>query len=565
MKIALHLCAAAAAAAIATPVSTARADTGDHWCDQGWGWQAYDRIPVWIHPDLADVYLEHDGGTMWTDDELRREVEFILERFMMQAPSGMPPLYFAGFEHAGTGWDDPAGNGPGGRPGPGNIAVRPNLGIDDNPCASFQSGWVDDAKGVRLHMGITSGACTGFSEHWYYSRWASLQNTFGGTLAHELMHGLGFHHTDVCNTTYPPCLDSSGEAQVCGLMDTHGLGSEYFELEYADWDALISKYGGWENDGRLRRESANALDWSTLSAGSFASGPFAASTWSWQSTLMPIVATDAATLDPHVWRWERSTGNFTDWGVPYSFGSQHGQVSVAYKFGYLFAFHGYGQSPNDARKHGRYSYATAPNSWTTVYPSFEIHRHGVTGTYDHKSDRLIHVYRDRDNRILLSTSTVTGEPSAPSMPVALDGAANKAAYTPAIACGDASIAHNCILVWASAAAHGSGQQFRNLRWVQFFFDGTSFQFSNVRQSGYIMFGPPSVVYKGPSSSDAAFTVAWHNPGQCFFTLHKSAATSSSFVDEVQHCSGDKRHNGPPLLGSTNTNFVEAWTFFNTQD
>lgn len=91
-------------------------------------------------------------------------------------------------------------------------------------------------------------------------------------------------------------------------MHTHGWSSEYYEIEYADWDAISSYYGDWEYDGRRRRESSDATSWSTLTSAPISARPFASSTWSQGSTLMPV-ALHNNVGDPHLYRWSRSTNS----------------------------------------------------------------------------------------------------------------------------------------------------------------------------------------------------------------------------------------------------------------
>jgi hypothetical protein len=347
-------------------------------------------------------------------------------------------------------------------------------------------------------------------------------------------------------------------------MQHHEWTGEYYELEYSDWDGLVTKYGGWENDGRFRRESSDALTWSTLSAGTFASAPFTSSNWSKGSTLMPIVVTDASTLYPHVWRWERSIATFTDWGAPYV-GKQFGQVGTSQSSGYVYAFFMRGQTQFDTRKQPRYSYHTSTSTSTVMYSTYYASRHGVTGAHDPKSGKLIHVWRDWDNTILLSQSVIEALPGAPTTPTALTGASRKAVYTPSVSCGASAVTYNCILAWASAAAVGSGQHHHTLHWAQFYVSGSSYVFGSVYSNGYLMYGPPAVVYKGPDTSSSAFVVAFKNPGNCYYTLRKSTTTSNAFNSERSHCSGSGKHNGPPMLGSTTGDWAEAWAHFNTED
>lgn len=557
----------AGVAFLVLPESTGRADAGDFWCSAGWSWTSRTKIPVWIHPDLADSYMKHPDGTFWTDAELAAEVQFVIERFKAMAPSAMPPIYFAGFENAGTNWDAAAGNATGNTPGQYNIAIRPDQ-ESGSECSSQYAGSPTDAKGLRIRIGVSVSPCTLTYAHWVL-RWSETDDrTFGGTLAHELMHTLGFHHwDDGCNGSppvYPGCTDNpSPEPQCCGTMDTHGLVSEYYEPEFADWDGFVTRYGGWENDGRFRRESSDALTWSTLGSTTFQSGPIWASTFG-LTTQTPIAVTQPSNLYPHLWRWARSGGTFYDWLSPYS-GEQFGPLGTAYRNStYLYLWFMLDPYMTFSQKKPRYSYHPNSSTYTVVFPNQYAGRAGVTGTWDPKADKLIHVWRSSDNEIMLSLSSATGTPGTATTPVALTGDANKAAWTPSIVCGESSITYNCILVWATSAA-GSSSHYHKMRWVQFYISGSTFNFGSVYENGYIMYGPPAVTYKGPASSSSAFVVTWHNPGQCYYTLRKSTATTVAFSSERSHCSGSSNHNGPPMIGGTQSNYAEAWTQFNTMD
>ncbi len=537
---------------VAAIAGRANADLGDWWCRQDWNWNAYSEIQVVIHPDLNTKVLFPDDSP-WTDAEIRNEVEFMMERFMMQAPSGMPPLRFAGFEPAGT---DPLS-----LPGAGRIAVR--WVKPGNGCTGYAEGSV--SSGVIITVSNNTIGCT--TRRTPVWRWGNedQREMFGGQLASELFHALGFDHWDEANSCTPPgtpppaCIDNGAGYDICGQMQNHGVVLEWYELERSDYDALVAVYGGWDNDGRYRRESSGGSTWTTVAAPTILSGPMWASSASLTSTLLPIIATDPASQDPSFYRWERSTGQIQSWGTSYSFGTQHGQIAAGYKPGMLFSFFATGQLPTDTTKLVAYSYAPSAGNWTTVTSTLVAHRQGVTGAYDPKSDKLILVYRGWDNQILL-TSATPGGPISQSITEVL-GAANRAAYTPSITCGDASLSYNCILVWPTAAAEGSGQRTHTMRWAQFTFNGTNFSFANIYGNTYTMFGPPSVVYKGPAGSTAAFVTSWHNPGNCYYTLQKAGTASSGFGVGATHCSGTNRFNGPPLLGAADY-ISQAWVQFN---
>ena len=87
----------------------ASSDTGDWWCPQGWDWNSRTKIPVWIHPDLADYYLIHADGTYWTDAELQYEVEFVIERIMDGSTIGPATTLLRWIRRSGHSMGRPSG------------------------------------------------------------------------------------------------------------------------------------------------------------------------------------------------------------------------------------------------------------------------------------------------------------------------------------------------------------------------------------------------------------------------------------------------------------------------
>src|SRR5262249_39476284 len=74
----------------------AHGNTGQHWCPLYGYW---DRdIPVYINTDIAGLML-HTDSTPWTSDEFLREVQLVIQKFNnVGAWSGLPRIYFAGWE-----------------------------------------------------------------------------------------------------------------------------------------------------------------------------------------------------------------------------------------------------------------------------------------------------------------------------------------------------------------------------------------------------------------------------------------------------------------------------------
>lgn len=125
----------------------------------------------------------------------------------------------------------------------------------------------------------------------------------------------------------------------------------------------------------------------------------------------------------------------------------------------------------------RYSCKTSTTNprviqYTPIYAS----RKGHQGSFDTRSNRLIHVWRNKYNQIMISHSSGTGYPVTP---LELDGVDYQAIYTPSVSCGPDTIYYNCIMVWAGAAGPGSGEHCHYLKWMQFRLDqsGSTYNFS----------------------------------------------------------------------------------------
>jgi hypothetical protein len=541
-------------AVVTSSTTAARADAGDQWCRQGFDFTSLTAIPVYIHPDVAEELLD-ESDTAWTDTELQWEVQFAIERMMDEAPSGMPPMYFAGFEPAGTPWDS--------NPGQGKIALRPNHDDFLNQCTPHESGTFSTGTLIFL-SNSTWSTCSVRYQHWHDTPSNNTYKPLLGVFTHELMHALGFAHADTCQVNTPPCTDNPGEDQYCGWMSPGaGADLELTDAEFADWDALRTVYGPWENDGQFRVQSTDGSTWTTLSGG-ISSGPNAAAgVGAGASTAIPILVTEANQA-PHFWLWNSSGGAFTDWGQQQN-SNNFGQTAISVGSGYYYAFFLSDVNENTSAKQPRYSYLNTAGSPTVVSTSQYASRQGVAGVWDPKSAKLVQAWRDKDDKIVMAITTPTGSIGTGAVPTALTGAANRAFTTPSIACGPASLTYNCVMVWATAAA----QQVDNahvLRWVHFYVSGTTLNFdSTIYSTGNVMFGPPQVTYRGPTTSSSAFVVAYKNPGRCFYTLVKGTATTSTFGSEASHCAPTGAHVSPPLMGSTSGGTAESWAEYNLED
>ena len=181
--------------------------------------------------------------------------------------------------------------------------------------------------------------------------------------------------------------------------------------------------------------------------------------------------------------------------------------------------------------------------------------------HDPKNGIRILTWRATNGTIMLQPEVggVLQNPSNLASHVAYD--------TPSIACGDAQIAKNCVLMWASPA---DNVPYHNMRWFQFRVSNNGGQYgvncsngdcTNVYTLSYKMFSGPQVTYVGPSGSNAAFVATWKNPGCNFYSLRKSASETALFTDEVGHNTGACNHHmATPAAGSVSQH-VELLTIW----
>ncbi|MCB9830263.1 MAG: hypothetical protein H6806_10950 [Planctomycetes bacterium] len=425
-------------------------------------------------------------------------------------------------------------------------------------------------NGKRIEIAPSVAPCAGgpVYVHWKFPSGPTTGDVFGGLLMHELQHSFGFHHASTCQYFLPPCYDNPGGLSVCGLMDGHGENSESYDIEYSDWQALRTKYGYWENDGEFRRESPDTSIWITMGANAVNSGPIWTSAWPIASSYIPVYVTDPTTVHPHLYKWNYTSQVFYDEAWPIT-GPQFGAIAVALGASSYFTWYVSTQTADVSEKHLCYTRYTSshPASFQgSACDTQNFHqRQGVGGAYDQKSGRLVHVIRGESNNAYVSTSVVGGQPSGfvAEFP-------EQVAFTPSIACGASTIDYNCIAVFAGAAEDGSGEDYHFLKWRHFRIVNGLLDFeSTTHTQGYVMYAPPSVVYRGPDSSGNAFVVGFYYPGtgtasNIVYTATKSA-TGTYWSNVHGHSVAYDKHLGPPLLGATPTEIVEAWMKYNQED
>jgi hypothetical protein len=579
---------------LAVPTSVG-ADQGDHWCEIPDGLHVWPTslpgIPVYIHPDMPGELL-HADNSPWGVTELQREVQIWIERFNEQSSSGLPPLFFAGFE-APVAWDSEPAD-------PYSITIRPNratgAGSHTKPrfCSEQMTGAPGSAEGSGgpiIWIPAQIPGCSFKFEHWSISEGAD-GLTLGGTLFHEGFHAVGFDHTGVCNPAPvgdPLCANPTD--MCCGLMISNGCSNHWSnsKLDYSDVDGLRTVYGPPDDNGvggpeyQARLQSSDGLSWTNLGPGLPYSTAFMGGGYSNDSTWAPVTLVDEE-LDAHLWAWYRPAGVFFDFGKAYS-APQYGKVDATTASGKWHSFYMWGQS-----------------AWfTAMYPAWTQHSgtdqhvfslgyltdlNGHTAVHDPRYNKLIHAWRAPDKTIVMGVSELAGDFLSNSV-VALDdnqpGGCRASTFgcastTPEIACSPTSSfdgTRNCVMAWASqpTGSLGVGQTYPHdyvLKYVQFrttfsFAGGFhyDFNFGPVGTVGYVAYGAPSIVYKGPKREDPdAFILAWKNPGRCFYTLRKSVSETTAFNSIKGHCGSASAHFNSPMTASDNSGIGQVWNTAN---
>jgi hypothetical protein len=192
----------------------------------------------------------------------------------------------------------------------------------------------------------------------------------------------------------------------------------------------------------------------------------------------------------------------------------------------------------------------------------------VSLAHDPKSGARVQVWRATEGQIqieLIEGTTFVEEANGPPWWVDGGGAILQAYDTPTVTCGDASLARNCIVAWASPALAGEpgfAAHYHYLRWVHFSVakvgsDWTIY-FGPVMSQSYVLHGSPVVSYRGPATAARPYVVMWVTDvgsGQSFrvYTALKSTGEAATWDNLVAHTT----YNSRPMaaLGSAN-NYAE---------
>jgi hypothetical protein len=119
-----------------------------------------------------------------------------------------------------------------------------------------------------------------------------------------------------------------------------------------------------------------------------------------------------------------------------------------------------------------------------------------------------------------------------------------------------------VLTWSEVPTDASNA-YRTLRWQHFAYDTNgTLSLGPLHAAGYIMFGPPSVSYKGPTTSNCAYMFAWKNPGNVWYTRCKAADRYAGLTlnTEVSHAAPSGKRVSSPRIGSSNfySELVNVW-------
>ncbi len=518
-------------------------------------WDAYPQITVYIHEDLAEN-LERSEGVKWTQTELRREIESSVLSFQEQLAVGHPRIVVSA-TYSNVGWGQPKG--------PGTIHLAPWL---DQEC-------MDDIALMTGHPAV--GALIRFTRSGPgYSGGGSLQlddcnaywnhylpppsRAFRPVLLHEVMHAFGNKHPQGGNgcTTYRSCPAPAIECSCGGNAGTavHTAWNCHKHDQQRLQDAGHGDWGSISATER-HRESFDGLTWSSLAAPS-AHPPWPGlSSASLSYLFLARRRPDYVNTYTQLYRWVFTTQVWEVWGyVQGTNVTSLGNVDVAYggSPAYPYVGHAGVDGASDPLREIYVTKLTAPSTRTKWSLGSNLTSvDGVSIDYHAPTGHRIIVWRDDDLGINLNTVTSAGVFGPTYELNGFGGAREVAAEAPSIACGPAAAGtHPCVLVWAAPiGVPVGGTNYQVLRWIHVGVDANGvFTWGTLMQQGYVMYGPPSVAYNGPTTSGAAFALAWRGPtNDLYYTIGKPV-TETAYWDTGTY----RSHSGSvfgfsPTLGA----------------
>jgi hypothetical protein len=498
----------------------------DAVCVMQHNWRAsgFTAIPVYLHPSMASN-MRHASGASWTNDELQAEIRWLLESANDKSAANLPPLYYAGTS-AGVCETCTI---------PGAIHVA-----NGGDCAT---GYMEGSPsgGIKLQF-AKSGAC-GVTYYHFKSPTGPAEISFGGVFMHELGHALGIDH--------PTCVPYACSTPPCSVMDSNaGNTGEAMEWFRNDIEGLRAKYGAFDSTRQMHRESSSGLNYNNLGTASIGALPGFSLSSSLLSNMF-IAYTNKASNSSCARMWDWTTLSLASWGCVGWL--TYGLVAAAYDGAAAYSAGLVGETLSSAAKRISLFKQTSPSNMSRTISSWSgmtTTRHGIAMAHDPKNSIRILAWRSSNGTIMLQPE-VGGVIQDPTM-------TSHVAYgTPSVACGDAAIALNCIVVWATPATEGPYHQ---MRWFHFRMRSSSGTYrvdcasgdcGNVYTLGYLMFSAPQVAYKGPVTDPGAFVVTWKNPECNFYSLRKAAADAALFSDEQGHSLACNHSAGQPAAGSSN--------------
>ena len=387
--------------ALAASILLSAGNAGAQDCRLDWDWTSRSQIPVRIHPDLAENLLRADD-TPWTDDEIRREIEYVVETLQEQLPSGAPPFVVKGFS-SGKDWDDAIG---------GAVHVVPWLGdCDGGGCGCEATAWITDrkpSKGIRLVLkrsqdGRKRDRPLGLNDcdiRWeHFAPNTRPERSIRGILNHEMMHVYGFNHyndPEACRFRWA-CGDTP-----CSCLDGNEGDQADVDNCYA-WDQwnVRALYGPWKKpEKRHQLQSLDGLSWHDVETMPETAPLFGVSTA--DSPFAIVNAKDPEELFQQLHRFTDSTEDYDFWGTLQSSVAM-GRVGSAHDLTDSFQLYGAWAGPehfDEVRKPIRLLEVNKIFQPSIVSFGEGVTRmQGVTAAHDPKKDFIVLAWRDSNAHV----------------------------------------------------------------------------------------------------------------------------------------------------------------------